>query len=71
MLGKRGVTNRVVVFRPKIMITRVMDEPLICEAHLIAKVFKRHLIISVHKPEGDSMIGVIKIHSILRENNRA
>jgi len=53
------------------MIPRVMDEPHIREAHLIAKVFKRHLIINVYKPEGDSMIRVIKIHPILLEGNRA
>jgi len=63
--------NMVVVLRPKIMITRVMDEHRICEAHLIAKVFERHLIINVHKPEVDSMIEVIKIHPIFCENNRA
>jgi len=53
------------------MIPRGMDEPRIREANLIAKVFKRNLIINVNKPEGDSMIEVIKIHPILLEGNRA
>jgi len=61
----------VVCLRPKIMIIRVMDEPRISEAHLFAKMFSRHLIIGVHKPEVDSMVGVIIIHRIFSKNDSA